>query len=70
VPISKLQSEVLWTLAAERSPGTYIAHSVAIDREGPCFSGDIDIFHDSEARLENAAKADAAALTAAGYSVT
>jgi len=40
----------LWTLAAERSPGTYIAHSVAIDREGPCFSGDIDIFHDSEAR--------------------
>jgi hypothetical protein len=38
-----------------------------INREGPRFSGDIDIFHDSEARLEAAANTDAAALTAAGY---
>jgi hypothetical protein len=70
VPISKFQSEVLRTLAAQRSPDSYIAGGVAINREGPRFSGDIDIFHDSEARLESAAKADAAALTAAGYSVT
>jgi hypothetical protein len=53
-----------------RSPDSDIAGGVAINREGPRFSGDIDIFHDSEARLESAAKADAAALTAAGYSVT
>jgi hypothetical protein len=67
VPIGKFQSEVLRSLAAQRS---YIAGGVAINRDGPRFSGDIDIFHDSEARLESAAKADAAALTAAGYSVT
>jgi hypothetical protein len=60
----------LRTLAAQRSPDSYIAGGIAINREGPRFSGDIDIFHDSEARLESAAKADAAALTAAGYSVT
>jgi hypothetical protein len=70
VPISKFQSEVLRSLATQRSPDSYIAGDVAINREGPRFSGDIDIFHDSEARLESAVKADAAALTAAGYSVT
>jgi hypothetical protein len=69
VPLGKFQSEVLRVLAAQRSPDSYIAGGVAINREGPRFSGDIDIFHDSEARLEAAAKADAAALTAAGYRV-
>ena len=70
MPIGKFQSDVLRTLAAQRSPDSYIAGGVAINREGPRFSGDIDIFHDSEARLESAAKADTEALTAAGYSVT
>lgn len=70
MPISKFQSEVLRTLAAQRSPDSYIAGGIAINREGPRFSGDIDIFHDSEARLESAAKADTAALTATGYTVT
>jgi hypothetical protein len=69
VPIGKFQSDVLRVLAAQRSPDSYIAGGVAINREGPRFSADIDIFHDSEARLESAAKADAAALTAAGYTV-
>jgi hypothetical protein len=70
VPISKFQSDVLRALAAQRSPDSYIAGGVAINREGPRFSGDIDIFHDSEDRLESAVKADGAALTAAGYAVT
>ena len=70
MPISNFQSDVLRTLAAQRSPDSYIAGGIAINREGPRFSGDIDIFHDSEARLETAANADAAALTAEGYSVT
>jgi hypothetical protein len=70
VPIGKFQSDILRALAAQRSPDSYIAGGVAINREGPRFSGDIDIFHDSEARLESAAKDDTAALTAAGYSVT
>ncbi len=66
MPLSKLQSHVLRILAAERSPDSYIAGGVAINREGPRFSGDIDIFQDSEQRLEAAAQADAKALTDAG----
>lgn len=69
MPLGKFQSGVLRTLAAQRGPDSYIAGGVAINRDGPRFSADIDIFHDSEARLEAAAKADAAALVAAGYSV-
>ena len=69
MPLSRFQSEVLRTLAAQRSPDSYIAGGVAINRTGPRFSRDIDIFHDSEDRLEAAAQADAAALTAAGYTL-
>jgi len=70
VPLSKFQSEVLRSLAAQRSPDSYIAGGIAINREGPRFSADIGIFHDSEARLESAVEHDCAALTAAGYGVS
>ena len=63
VPLTKLQSHVLRVLAAERNPDSYIAGDLAINREGPRFSGDIDIFQDTEQRLEAAAQADAKALT-------
>ena len=66
MPLTKLQSHVLRLLAAERSPDSYIAGGVAINREGPRFSGDIDIFQDTEQRLDAAAQADAKALTDAG----
>jgi hypothetical protein len=56
VPLTKLQSHVLRVLAAERSPDSYIAGGVAINREGPRFSNDIDIFQDTEHRLEAAAQ--------------
>jgi len=69
LPIGKFQSDVLRTLAAQRGTDSYIAGGVAINRDGPRYSGDIDIFHDSEARLESAADADIAALAAAGYEV-
>jgi len=55
VPLTKLQSHVLRVLAAERSPDSYIAGGIAINREGPRFSGHIDIFQDTEQRLEAAA---------------
>ena len=70
MPISKFQSDVLRLLAAQRSPDSYIAGGVAINRQGPRFSGDIDIFHDSIERQESAVKADEAALAAAGYTIT
>jgi hypothetical protein len=45
VPIDKFQSDVLRVLAAQRDPESDIAGGVAINREGPRFSADIDIFH-------------------------
>ena len=69
MPIGKFQSDVLRVLASQRSPDSYIAGGVAINREGPRYSDDIDIFHDTEARLESAALSDAAALATAGYDV-
>jgi hypothetical protein len=70
VPITKFQSEVLRLLAAQRSPDSYIAGGVAINRDGPRISADIDIFHDSDARLASAVKADEAALIGGGYKLT
>jgi hypothetical protein len=70
VPINRFQSDVLRLLAAQRSPDSYIAGGIAINRQGPRFSRDIDIFHDSAARLESAVMADQAALSAAGYAIT
>ena len=70
VPLTKLQSHVLRVLAAERSADSYIAGGVAINREGPRFSSDIDIFQDTEQRLESAAKTDAKALTDAGLKLS
>jgi hypothetical protein len=70
VPITKFQSDVLRLLAAQRSPDSYIAGGVAINRDGPRISADIDIFHDSDARLGSAVKADEAALIGGGYNLT
>jgi hypothetical protein len=70
VPLTKLQHHVLRVLAAERSPDSYIAGGIALNREGPRFSGDIDIFQDSEQRLESASEADAKALAAAGLTLS
>jgi hypothetical protein len=61
---------VLRLLAAGRSPDSYIAGGVAINLEGPRFSGDIDIFQDSEIRLALAAEADAKALTVTGLKLS
>ncbi len=70
MPITKLQSYVLRLLAAQRSPDSYIAGGIALNREGPRFSGDIDIFQDSTERLEAAADADADAIAGAGLKLT
>src|SRR5450432_484829 len=66
VPLTKLQIYALRVLAAQRSPDSYVAGGVALNRDGPRFSGDIDIFQDSEERLATAAEADAATLVQVG----
>lgn len=69
MPISKLQSEILRLIAAKRDPESFVAGGVPINRAGPRYSADIDVFHDRQERVAQAALADAAILTAAGYDV-
>jgi hypothetical protein len=70
VPLTKLQIHALRVLAAQRSPDSYVAGGVALNRAGPRFSGDIDIFQDSEERLVTAAEADGKSLVEAGLKLS
>jgi hypothetical protein len=68
VPLSPLQSRVLALLASHRSPDSYVAGGIALNRNGPRFSADIDIFHDGDERLAAIAESDAAVIAGAGFS--
>ena len=67
MPLSNLQRDILRSLAAQRTPDSYVAGSTPLNREGPRYSGDIDIFHDCEERVAAAAAADAEVLAACGF---
>jgi hypothetical protein len=60
---------VLQLLAAHRNPESYVAGASALNRDGPRFSDDIDIFHDREEAVARAAEADAALLAGCGFSI-
>lgn len=70
MPLSNLQTDILRLLAAHRDPESYVAGSTYLTRQGPRFSGDIDIFHDREERVARAADEDVAALQAEGLKVS
>ena len=70
MPITRFQSDVLRLLAAQGSPDCYIPGGVAVNRAGHRISADIDIFQGSAERLESAVKADEAARTGGGYTIT
>jgi hypothetical protein len=57
-------------LAAQRNPESYVAGAVPLNRDGPRFSEDIDIFHDREESVATAAAADTALLINAGFVVS
>ncbi len=67
MPLSDLQRAILQLLAAQRNPESYVAGAAVLNREGPRFSADIDIFQDREDAVARAATADAAVLAAAGF---
>lgn len=66
MPLSAIQTTLLQLLANNRNPESYVAGAVALDREGPRFSGDIDIFNDGDQRLVATAEADAETIRSAG----
>lgn len=69
MPLSNLQSDILRLLAAHRNPESYVAGATALIQDGPRFSGDIDIFHDREEAVAQAAAADAALLAGHGFAI-
>ena len=69
VPISEFQSRILRLLAGQRRPDSYIAGGIAVNRDGPRRSRDIDIFHDNATGLAKTAEGDAAILRASGLEV-
>jgi len=69
VPLSRVQAEVLSLLAAHRNPESYVAGAAALNRDGPRYSEDVDIFHDREESVALAAEADATLLKKNGFAV-
>jgi len=69
VPLSKLQTEILRLLAGHRNPESYVAGATALNQNGPRFSADIDIFHDREEAVAQAAEADTALLAENGFGI-
>lgn len=67
MPLSKLQSDLLRLLAANRDPESYVGGSTPLNWNASRFSGDIDFFHDREERVARAAEEDAAILKGHGY---
>jgi hypothetical protein len=69
VPLSKIQIDILRLLAAHRDPESYVAGSTPLNRDAPRYSGDIDVFHDREERVAQAAEQDSVVLQRHGYAL-
>lgn len=65
--LSKLQSDILRLLAKNRSDSSYLAGGLMLNKDWERRSDDIDIFHDTDEEVTESAKADLAALDAAGF---
>jgi hypothetical protein len=61
---------VLQLIAGRRDPESFVAGGTPINRDGPRYSSDIDIFHEREERVSEAAETDAAILRASGLQTT
>lgn len=57
MPPSEFQTRVLRAIAANRTPDSHVARGVALNRDFPRFSYDIDLFQDEASRVVVAAEA-------------
>ncbi len=69
MPLTKIQRDVLRLLASLRDPESDVAGSTPLNRGAARFSSDIEVFHDREERVAQAAERDAAVLERHGYSL-
>lgn len=67
--LSKLQSQILRLLAANRDPESFVGGSTPLNLNEPRFSGDIDFFHDREERVVQAVEEDTAVLSKHNFSL-
>jgi hypothetical protein len=65
--LTQLQSNILRRLARNRSETSYLAGGLMLNKNWQRLSDDIDIFHNSDEGVTEAAKADLALLDQAGY---
>ena len=72
MPLTPIQALALRTIAANRSPESYLAGATVLHRESdtPRFSSDLDLFHDLAESVAQCAEADAATLGDAGFELT
>jgi hypothetical protein len=69
MPLTRIQTQVLKAIAANRSPESYLAGATVLHRDSdtPRFFQAIDLFHDLEESVALCAETDAATLRDAGY---
>ena len=71
MPLTRMHTELLALIAANRNPESYVAGATVlhIAEDTPRFSDDLDLFHDLEDSVAQSAETDAATLRGAGYEV-
>lgn len=69
MPLTKIQSDVLRVLSAQRDPESYVAGGITLALHSSRVSKDIDIFHDREERVADAALGDGEVLRRSGFTV-
>jgi hypothetical protein len=67
--LTEIQKGVVRCLAANRSESSYLAGGVVLNKDWPRLSDDLDIFHDTDEEIGDAADRDIGTLRAAGYRV-
>jgi hypothetical protein len=70
VVLTDLQRRIMQVLARNRSETSYIAGGLLLNRDWPRVSDDIDVFHDTDEEVGEAAAKDIATLREAGFRVS
>ena len=67
--LTPLQRRIMTVLAANRSRSSYVAGGLVLNRAWPRISDDIDVFHDTDEEIVDAARKDINSLKLAGFKV-
>lgn len=68
--LTALQKDIMLCLSKNRSETSYIAGGVALNRHWARLSDDIDVFHDTDEEIGEAAQRDMQALRSSGFLVS